>query len=82
MFRVLRYLIVLATTLAIFATTLAPALQTVVTELTSVMSTNEFTSGVVGNTTTVLFVGMPLLFAGGAVVLAFLIAVGIRGSSF
>lgn len=82
MLRAIRLVTVMAFTLVVFATTLGPALQRVITEMQSVMVTNNQTSSVIGDTTTVLFIGMPLLFIGGIVLVVFLIAVGIRGTSF
>lgn len=82
MFRVIKYVLTTSFILVVFATTLGPALQRVITELQTVMVSNGQTDSVIGSTETVLFLGMPLLFIGGAVVLAFFVAVGIRGTSF
>lgn len=82
MFRVIKYVLTMAFILVVFATTLAPALQRVITTLQSVMVSNDSTSTVISNTETFLFIGMPLLFIGGALVLAFFVAVGLRGTSF
>jgi len=82
MFRAIRYATVTAFLLVIFAFMLGPALQRVITELQSVMSGSSLTSSVIGNTTTFLFIGMPLLLLGGVLVATFFVAVGLRGTSF
>jgi len=78
----IRYIIVVGFMMVIFATTLAPALSRVISTLQNVFITTEMTSGVIGNTTTFLFIGMPLLFVSGAILVGFFVAVGLRGTSF
>jgi len=82
MLRMVRFATVTTFILVLFAFVLGPALQRVISELTGVMSSSSLTSSVIGNTTTFLFIGMPLLLLGGALVAAFFVAVGIRGTSF
>jgi hypothetical protein len=78
----IRYATVTMFLLVLFGFVLAPALQTVITELTSVMASSALTTSVIGRTTTFLFIGLPLLLLGGALVAAFFVAVGLRGTSF
>lgn len=82
MLRPIRYIVVVGFMLVIFATTLAPALSRVISTLQDVFISTEMTGSVIGNTTTFLFIGMPLLFIGGAILVAFFVAVGIRGTSY
>jgi len=82
MLRMVRFATLTTFLLVLFAFILAPALQTVISELTSVMASSSLTSSVIGNTTTFLFIGMPLLLLGGALVATFFVAVGLRGTSF
>jgi len=82
MFRMVRFATVTTFLLVLFAFVLGPALQTVINELTAVMASSSLTSSVIGNTTTFLFIGMPLLLLGGALVAAFFVAVGLSGTSF
>lgn len=84
MFRAIKVLVGMVFTLVVFAGILAPALNDAISEMASVMPASSAAgiSGAFGLTKTVLFLGMPLMFLGGIVLVVGLISVGIRGTSF
>jgi len=82
MLRMVRFATVTTFLLVLFAFVLAPPLQSVISELQAAFNSSGLTGSVIGRTTSFLFIGMPLLLLGGALVAAFFVAVGIRGTSF
>lgn len=82
MFRASRLLIAMTFVLVIYAGILAPAFQKVIKSLEPLIPSSGVDTGIVGTTETVMFLGIPLIFGGGIVLVFFLIAVRLRGTSF
>jgi hypothetical protein len=82
MFRATRLLVAMVFFLVVYVGVVAPALERVSSQLSGLTPNAGVDPGVIGTTETVIFLGMPLLFLGGIILLVALIAVGIRGTSF
>jgi hypothetical protein len=79
MFKTIRLTVAMMVFLVIYAFVIAPALQDFIGSIKPF--TGGAIGGVIGSTQTALFLGMPLLLLGGTLVLLFLVASGLRGSS-
>jgi len=82
MLRMIRFVLVTTLLLLIYAFVLAPPLQTTISELQKAFDSSGLTGTVIGRTTAFMFIGLPLLLLGGALLVAFFVAVGLRGTSF
>lgn len=82
MFRATKLLVGMVFFLVVYAGVLVPALQRVSSSISGMTPTGGVDPGIIGTTETVLFLGLPLLFLGGIILVVALIAVGIRGTSF
>jgi len=76
--RTIRLVVAMVAFLVIYAFVVAPALATFFDAIRPFLG--GAIGGTVGRTETVLFLGMPLLLLGGIIVLAFVVAVGLRGT--
>jgi len=81
MIRMMRLLVGMVAFLVIYGFVIAPSLETAFTAM------SPFFQGAIGisvveNTQTVLYLGLPLIMLGGIIVVSFVIAVGLRGTSF
>jgi len=78
MIRPMGYLVTVVFFLVVYVTLVAPALEQVTDAVTAVDSTGLIAyDGVL----TALFYGMPLLLLGGVLLVLFVVATGIRGTS-
>jgi hypothetical protein len=82
MFRAVKLLVGMVFFLVVYVGVVAPGLQRVSSSISGLTPNAGVDPGVIGTTETVLFLGMPLLFLGGIILVVALIAVGIRGTSF
>jgi len=76
-----RFLMAMIIFLIIYITLLAPALDTAVTALAGQHPENAAFGGYAA-VETALFVGMPLVMVGGIILVGFIVAFGLRGTSF
>jgi len=67
--------------LIIYITIVAPPLAAVTDRLSAANPSDGVVTGVIGNLETVIFVGLPLLLLAGIILIGFIFAVGIRGTS-
>lgn len=81
MFSTIRFVIATVFFLVIFAYVLAPALSQVTDALQGLMISDGAATGVIGSMETVLFLGMPLVMLGGVLLIGFVAATGLRGTS-
>jgi hypothetical protein len=79
MIRTIRLIVSMLAFLVIFAFVIAPALAQFVDAINPFLG-GSIGSGVVNDTETALFLGMPLLLLGGILLLGFVIAAGLRGT--
>jgi len=79
MIRTIRLIVGMVAFLVIYAFIIAPALQQFIAAVEPF--SGGAISGVFGPTKTALFLAMPLLLLGGILVLGFVIATGLRGTS-
>jgi hypothetical protein len=80
MLRTIRFVVAMTFFLIIYVTTLAPAIEDTSTAVQAADSGGPL--GMYGSVETALFVGLPMVMLGGILVIGFVIAVGIRGTSF
>jgi len=80
MLNVVRYVTALLVFLLIYVTVLAPVLSQLTGSLQSATTQGPL-SGIIDPLETAMFVGMPLVLAAGVLLIGFIIAVGIRGTS-
>ena len=81
MLPLIRYMFVTIIFLIIYITIVAPPLAAVTDRLSAANPSNGVVTGVIGNLETVIFVGLPLLLLAGIILIGFIFAVGIRGTS-
>jgi hypothetical protein len=81
MFGTIRFVIATVFFLVIFAYALAPALSQVTNALQAAMISDGAATGVIGSMETALFLGMPLVMLGGVLLIGFVVATGLRGTS-
>lgn len=81
MFSTIRFVIGTVFFLVIFGYALAPALSQVTDALQGLMISDGAATGVIGRMETVLFLGMPLVMLAGVMVIGFVVATGLRGTS-
>ena len=81
MLPLIRYMFVTIIFLIIYITIVAPPLAAVTDRLSSANPSDGVVTGVIGNLETVIFVGLPLLLLAGIILIGFIFAVGIRGTS-
>jgi hypothetical protein len=79
MINTIRLIVSMLAFLVIYAFVIAPALQQFITAVEPF--SDGAIGGVFGPTQTALFLAMPLLLLGGIIVLGFVIATGLRGTS-
>jgi hypothetical protein len=81
----IKFLTVMVFFLVLMVTVLLPVIEqiaaTVIPLQPSGESTNLAITGVIDSTLTAVFVGMPLVFLGGIILVSFVIAGGLRGTS-
>lgn len=80
MLNVVRYVTALLVFLVIYVTVLAPVLSQLTGSLQSATPQGPL-SGIIDPLETAMYVGMPLVLAAGVLLIGFIIAVGIRGTS-
>jgi hypothetical protein len=81
MLPLIRYMFVTIIFLIIYITIVAPPLAAVTDRLSAANPSDGVVTGVIGNLETVIFVGLPLLLLAGIILIGFIFAVGIRGTS-
>jgi len=80
MIRVIRYVVALIVFLVVYITVLAPVLSQITAALQTATPAGPL-SGVVDPLETAIFVGMPLILAAGVLIIGFVVAVALRGTS-
>jgi len=80
MLPLIRYMFVTILFLIIYITIVAPPLAAV-TDRLSAANPGGVATGVIGDLETVIFVGLPLVLLAGIIIIGFIFAVGIRGTS-
>jgi len=80
MIRVIRYVVALIVFLIIYITVLAPALSQITSAVQTATPAGPL-SGVIDPLETAIFVGMPLILAAGVLIIGFVVAVALRGTS-
>jgi len=82
MLPLIRYMFVTIVFLIIYITVVAPPLAAVTERLSIANNPNGGVStSVIGNLETVIFVGLPLILLAGIIIIGFIFAFGIRGTS-
>jgi len=81
MLPLIRYMFVTIIFLIIYITIVAPPLAAVTDRISAANPSNGVVTGVIGDLETVIFVGLPLLLLAGIILIGFIFAVGIRGTS-
>jgi len=81
MFRTIKLVVAMSVFLVLYVTTIAPAIEDV---SASVQAINDGAGplSMWGSVETALFVGLPLVMLGGIILVGFIVAVGLRGTSF
>jgi hypothetical protein len=82
MLPLIRYMFVTILFLIVYITIVAPPLAAVTDRLSGANGSGGAVTGVIGDLETVIFVGMPLILLAGIILIGFIFAVGIRGTSF
>jgi len=82
MLPLIRYMFVTILFLIVYITIVAPPLAAVTNRLSAANGSGGAVTGVIGDLETVIFVGMPLILLAGIILIGFIFAVGIRGTSF
>lgn len=80
MLPLIRYMFVTILFLIVYITIVAPPLAAV-TDRLSDANPGGVATGVIGDLETVIFVGLPLVLLAGIIIIGFIFAVGIRGTS-
>jgi hypothetical protein len=81
MLPLIRYMFVIIIFLIVYITIVAPPLAAVTDRISAANPSGGVVTGVIGNLETVIFVGLPLLLLAGIILIGFIFAVGIRGTS-
>jgi len=81
MLPLIRYMFVTIIFLIVYITIVAPPLAAVTDRISAANPSDGVVTGVIGNLETVIFVGLPLLLLAGIILIGFIFAVGIRGTS-
>jgi len=81
MLRLIRYMFVTIIFLIVYITIVAPPLAAVTDRISAANPSNGVVTGVIGDLETVIFVGLPLVLLAGIILIGFIFAVGIRGTS-
>jgi len=81
MLPLIRYIFVTIIFLIIYITIVAPPLAAVTDRISAANPGNGVVTGVIGDLETVIFVGLPLVLLAGIILIGFIFAVGIRGTS-
>ena len=82
MLPLIRYMFVTIVFLIIYITVVAPPLAAVTNRLSIVNDpSGGVSTSVIGNLETVIFVGLPLILLAGIIIIGFIFAFGIRGTS-
>jgi len=81
MLRTLRFVVAMVFFLVVFVGVIAPALSQFSAAMEGAMISDGALTGVIGTTETVLFLGMPLVLLGGVILIGFVVASGLRGTS-
>jgi len=81
MLPLIRYMFVTILFLIVYITIVAPPLAAVTDRISAANPSNGVVTGVIGDLETVIFVGLPLLLLAGIILIGFIFAVGIRGTS-
>jgi len=82
MLPLIRYMFVTILFLIVYITIVAPPLAAVTDRISAANPSNGVVTGVIGDLETVIFVGLPLILLAGIILIGFIFAVGIRGTSF
>jgi len=77
----IRYVVGILVFLGIYATVLAPALSQVTDQIFRATPEGAVDTGLITTLETVMFVGMPMILMAGVLILGFVVAVGLRGTS-
>lgn len=75
----IRFLVAMVFFLVLYITTLAPAIERVSSSIQDVAGPAAV--GSYSQVETTLFVGLPLVFLGGIILIVFVVAAGLRGTS-
>ena len=81
MLPLIRYMFVTIIFLIIYITIVAPPLAAVTDRISAANPSDGVVTGVIGDLETVIFVGLPLVLLAGIILIGFIFAVGIRGTS-
>lgn len=81
MLRTLRFVVAMVFFLVVFVGVIAPALSQFSSAMEGAMISDGALTGVIATTETVLFLGMPLVMLGGVILIGFVVASGLRGTS-
>jgi uncharacterized membrane protein len=81
MLRTVKFVVAMSVFLVLYITTVAPAIESVSSSIQSVNG-NTGPLSMWGSVETALFVGLPLVMLGGIILVGFIVAVGLRGTSF
>jgi len=81
MLPLIRYMFVTIIFLIVYITIVAPPLAAVTDRISVANPSNGVVTGVIGDLETVIFVGLPLVLLAGIILIGFIFAVGIRGTS-
>lgn len=81
MLPLIRYMFVTIIFLIIYITIVAPPLANLTDAISIANEGNTVAEGVIGNMETVIYIGMPLVLLAGIILIGFIFAFGIRGTS-
>jgi hypothetical protein len=81
MFRTIKLVVAMSVFLVLYVTTIAPAIEDVSSSIQTING-NTGPLSMWGSVETALFVGLPLVMLGGIILVGFIVAVGLRGTSF
>ena len=77
----IRYVIAILVFLGIYVTLLAPALSQVTDAIFQVTPSGAVDRSLISTLETVMFVGLPMILMAGVIIIGFVVAVGLRGTS-
>lgn len=81
MLPLIQYMFVTIIFLIIYITIVAPPLANLTGAISTANEGNTVAEGVIGNMETVIYIGMPLVLLAGVILIGFIFAFGIRGTS-
>jgi hypothetical protein len=81
MLPLIRYMFVTIVFLIIYITIVAPPLANLTSAISTANQGNTVAVGVIGNLETVIYIGLPLVLLAGVILIGFIFAFGIRGTS-